>query len=244
MPQNDPAPVTPATDPVARRIMTIALGLIILWLAGVVSAIVFGLMDPSAPRTSTERALKVYESVVDSGEANPTVYAAYIRALTEAKQYNKAQQLINASIDADESTRAQILVEQARLHNARDRYDDAIATADDAIAQFEADWERLEASARERNVPFTQQRPIEHRQALILKAAAYMGLDKPAEALDVYTQYLEMWPADADVRTLRGDLYASQGDKDKAEEDYRESLRFIPDYEAALEGLDEIGATR
>jgi tetratricopeptide (TPR) repeat protein len=231
-------------DPVARRIISIALGLIILWLAGVVSALLFGMMDPTAPRTSTERALKVYESVVESGEANPTVYAAYIRALTEAGQYTRAQQLINASVDADESTRAQILVEQARLHNARNRHESAIETVDEALAQFEADWARIEAAAKERNVPVTEQRPIEHRQALILKAAAFDGLKQPDKALEIYSDYLEIWPADADVRTLRGDIYAEQGDNDQAEADYREALRYIPDYEAALEGLDTIGATR
>lgn len=238
------APPRLTDDPVVRRILRLAVGLVILFLATVVSALFFGLLNPSSPRTATERALNVYESAVEAGNANPAVYAAYTRALTEAGQYNRAQEVLNASQDATGTAKATLQVEQARLDLARDDYEDAIKSADVAIMQFAADRKKLEEVYKERGMPTPEDRPVEHRYALIIKAEAFAKLDRADDAIKVYSEYLKIWPVDSDVLTLRGDLYADTGDKGSAEKDYRAALQFVPDYEPALEGLDKIGAKR
>ncbi len=51
---------------------------------------------------------------------------------------------------------------------------------------------------------------------------------------------VEEQPRQASIRVLLGDVYAKAGDAEKAEEQYREALKYIPDYPDALEGLKRI----
>ncbi len=78
--------------------------------------------------------------------------------------------------------------------------------------------------------------------ALLIKAESQVELGDTKAALKSLDEYIEGKPTAADVLVRRADLLAETGDKKGAERDYRAALKFIPDDEAALAGLEKIGA--
>ena len=84
--------------------------------------------------------------------------------------------------------------------------------------------------------------PASWLPAVHLKGDALAMTGNDAAAIEAYTMYLNESPTDSDILIARGKLEAALGDKEAAERDFREALRFIPDYKPALDALEEIGA--
>ena len=86
--------------------------------------------------------------------------------------------------------------------------------------------------------------PASYSDAALAKAEALMASEDYSGAIKALDAYLKQKPADSDILVMRAQSKAKVGDKKGAEEDYRAALKYIPDYQPALEGLEQIGAAQ
>lgn len=233
-------------DVVVRRLTLASLGLLVLWLGGIVSALIFGLITPpESPRTSVERALMVYEAEVAAGATDPRMWADYAAALVTAGQYAKAEQIITQGLKAASEGRSLIAVERARLAFERERFSEAIELADETIALAEAEVKAVKEGRVAAGQPAVEpDAPPSLGRAILIKAKAYREMDDLSAAIAQYDEYLDRWPTAANIYVERARLKAETGDLAGAEADYRFALTYVPDYPDAFEGLDAIGADR
>lgn len=236
-----PAGPSRSADPVVKRLGLLALLLVVVWLSGVVTALLTGVLSSDAPRTGVERALGVYEAQIEAGAMTAEKWADYINILTNAGQYGQAQQTIEAALAAVPESASLIMLEQARLHVARGDFEAGIVAAEDTIAAARVELDALKAEAAKKGVPFPQERLEQEEDAVLLTAEVHEELGDTARAIDSYTTFLGYQPTAANIYVRRGDVRAEAGDTSGAETDYREALRFVADDPAALAGLEKIG---
>jgi tetratricopeptide (TPR) repeat protein len=229
-------------DPVVRRLTFVALGLVLLYLLTITSALVLGVLGASAPKTVVERDVQYYEALTMQDPTDTAVWLEYITALIEDGQYMKAQDVIDRATAAiDQSGTEDFSIAQAQLYFARGDYEQCTALADEIRSTLKAWYEESKATpgtAEAKGEPINDN----YYLALVVKAEAQIALGDDEGAIDTLTLYLDDNPTAADVYVRRGDLRASAGDIAGAEADFREALRYIPDDAAALEGLRRIGA--
>lgn len=233
-------------DPMVRRLALIGAGMLILWLAGILSALVFGLLTPSdVPRTAAERSLMVYESALEeTTSVDPLVWADYAKALTAAKQYSRSQSVINNAMKAVKSKKSAVMLEQARLYVDRGDWSKALEWVKKTEAEIEKEIEKERKAQEAQGILTDPAKPRASKELYLVKADALVGKGDEKAAIAAYDEHLELYPTSADVYVLRGDLKAEAGDKAGAEEDYRECLKYIPDFQPAIDGLEKIGAAR
>ena len=235
------------SDPVVRWLTLAIFGVIILWLAGMLSAMMFGLLTPAkAPRTSTEAQLLTLSGQVDSGKATPQVYSQYVSVLIDAGQYSRAQESLNTALRGAKTDKSYLYAQQARLALAQKDYQGAVQAADKTMAEAQKELKAF----MDENVRNNRRRdagakvPESYATAALAKAEALMGSKDFANAVKAYDIYLKQSPTDSDVLVRRALAKIQTGDKSGAAADFREALKFIPDYQPALDGLKQIGAAQ
>lgn len=229
-------------DPTVRRLALVAAGLLVLYLATVVSALVMGVIGRPGPTTRIERDIAAYEAQVMESPEDVSLWARYVSALIESGQYMRAQDVIDrATAVVDQSSSQALLLAQAQLYYETGRYQEAVETADEVRDLLEAHYEQAKQTE---GTPESLGAPISdnYYAALLVKAEALVALGKTEEAVKALDLYLESKPADAAALIRRASLKEKLGDVSGAEEDYRAALRFVPDDPLALEGLKRIGA--
>ncbi len=241
------APARPSMfdDPLVRRMTFVAAGLVIVFLATVVGALVTGLLLPSGPRTLTEKEIAVAGEAVRAGSTDPEVWGTYIAALVDGGQYGRARSVIeDARRSIDDSGTAEIPLGEARLYSAQGQYERAIESVDEVKRILEADLEtRLASGGRIREAALLDGLHPNYDIAALLKAYALVELGRHEDAVDEFTIFLERNRGASDVLVDRGNANREAGDTAAAEADYREAMRFIPDMPQAVEGLESIGVT-
>jgi tetratricopeptide (TPR) repeat protein len=229
-----------------RAMGTFAVLMLIAFLATLISVLYFGLIGgESAPRTALERDVVVTESVVRSQEETPTAdnWQSYVLALIADNQHQRARQTI-AEVDAngavDQSRGANMLYCSAVLAHAQGRTDEALdlftEVMDVTLEAYTTELERPED-----DTPNWALAMGVHRNYLLSaldRANIYREQERWDEMLD---EYLEFEPRAANVLADRAHLKLQTGDREGAEADYREALRYVPDLPEALEGLQTIG---
>ena len=140
-----------------RGLIIAILGVTILWLAFLVSTVVWGLVTTSGPRTAVERSLGVYKAEVDRGTDDPQVWADYISALISGRQYALAESTVEEALGVVTDKTSLILAQQTRLYfesgdheAAIDAADATIAASDDEFARTKEDYEQRGISCHAR----------------------------------------------------------------------------------------------
>jgi len=234
-------------DPVTRWLIVTIFMLIALGLAAVLSALAFGMFNISgAPRTQVERDLAYYDAQIQSGKVNNQTVALYVDTLVRAGQLSKAQATLDQALKTAKSDRSYLFAEQAELSLASKKYEAALKSADKAMAEAKKELEAFKKrnleNKRKENAGAVM--PDSYTAAALAKATALVALKDHARAIKVYDAYLKIAPTDSDILVLRAESRVVTGDKKGAEGDYRAALKFIPDYQPALDGLNEIGASQ
>ena len=116
-------------------------------LAGIVSALVFGLFNTTgAPRTEVERQLDYYTSQVKSGKANSQTYALYVDTLVRAGQLSKAKQALDQALATAKTDKSYLLAERAQLQFIDKQYQATAISADQAMAEAEKELKAFMAN--------------------------------------------------------------------------------------------------
>lgn len=230
-------------DPMVRRMTWIAVGLVIVFLLLVLSALLTGVIGSTGPRTLAERELAVSRAAVESGSTNPDDWSAYIAALIENRQYGRAKSVIKQGRESvNDSQTADFALAEARLYRAQKKYEDAIDAADKAMKQIKSEHDKLVAAGG------PQSKTVEvlglddnYYDAALVKAYSYESLGEYDKAIEQFDIYIKKTAGAADILVDRGRAKIKTGDTAGAEDDFRTALKFIPNDPEALKGLDEIG---
>jgi len=248
--QESPSPVTEKhkgifRDPVVRAMSWTAVGLVILFLITVISALATGVLAPSGPRTLAEKEVAVTGEAVRAGSTDPAVWGEYIAALIADGQYTRASSVIaegRASIE--DSQTAEFTLADARLYHAQKKYQDAIDSADAAMKQMQDYWDgQVEQGGMAAVTAQSDGLPDNYYSALLLKAYSLEELGDWDGAIAVFDLYLTDEPTAADILIDRGNAKIEAGDTSGAEDDFRAALQYIPDSTEALQGLETLGVT-
>lgn len=237
-------------DRVVRSMAFWVGALIIVLLSAVLSALYFGLIGGNpAPRTALQRELMAWESVTSTLDEAATAdqWQSFVLTLIADSQYQRAQGVI-AQVDAqskiDQTRGANMLYCTAVLQSARGRDDEALETFGKVMERTRVEYEKELASKDVDSPNWAKAVGLHdnHYFSALERAKILRDQEKWKEALEMLDVYLEERPQEAGVLVDRAYLKVQLGDRSGAESDYREALRFVPDFPEALEGLQEIGA--
>jgi tetratricopeptide (TPR) repeat protein len=220
---------------------------VILALVALLSALVFGFFNvKETPRTQVERDITYYSGLIEAGDATTEVVASYVDALRRAGQRSRAQETLDKALESAKSGRSFLLAEQARLYLADKRYKDVVEVADQAMTEADAELKAFMKANEEANRKATAgaRMPTSYSTAALAKASALVAQEDYAGAIEAYDAHLEISPIDSDILCLRAQAKVETGDAEGAAEDFRAALKYIPDYQPALDGLEQIGESQ
>jgi tetratricopeptide (TPR) repeat protein len=221
----------------------VAFAMVTLYIAGVLGAIVFGLVGSSTPRTAVERQLQELESTTRGGDKSPETWARYIDTLVYAGRITEAKRAIaNAKKVVDQSDGAEITLAEARMYFAQKDYKKAIATADAAAAIIDKKYQVQSKSTKLPNKAVSFGINPNFWEARLLRANAYEALGDDANALKDYNDFLKNDATASDVLILRAKLKLRMNDPKGAAADFKAALVYDPTNQEALDGLKKIGA--
>jgi len=237
----------PSRDPLVTALIWVIFTVVILTLVTVVYAMVGGVFGTGAPRTMGEKKIMAARAQIDAGSKDRYHWLAYIIALTDDGQYGEAQEWIDKGKKQlkDQDIYADMLYMQANLYLAQGKSDQALETADAAVKQIQDRYEQGKVEFQKSGNPdpaYSFGLVDTYWELLLLKAEVYESRRDWKLALSAYDEYLESEKTAATVQAQRGMVKEQLGDKEGAEADYRETLKFIPDNRDALAGLKRIGA--
>ncbi len=196
------------------------------------------LVAPKVPRTALERNIMQLETIVEQYPQSPHAWSDYIHSLVDAGLFSRAAKTIEAA-RSSVGTAAAVSIEEARLLHAQGDIGGAKAVLETALVQAQADYDRALAEAAAKGLAAAP-KPVDLVAGHLLRAAVTRDLGDLQAAIDSYTRILDLDRTKADIRAARGEAYLDLGDAASARDDFEETLRFIPDFEPALEGLKRV----
>jgi tetratricopeptide (TPR) repeat protein len=238
------------TDPLVRRMGWAGAFMLVAFLATIVGALFFGILDPPAPRTAVERDLSIAQAKIESNEASatPEDWYNYATGLIATEQYSKAQRILDTARanEIEDPTKQYLGLAQVRLDLARKEYERAIEHADEAMRALETQYaiekERFEAT-QQGSAMLAEGLAGNYDRLRLSKAEALEELGRFDEAIVDLNGYLENNERAADILVWRGDLKARTGDTSGAIADYEAASTFMPGDEALVAKLEKLGAS-
>lgn len=194
--------------------LTWAVGALILVVGGLIVLSVIS--EPAAPRTSAERDLAKYESLVKEKPNDVVAQAGMGAALLRTGSYERAIEHLEKAIKLDPKSRYYVVLAEA--HEASGDTKSAISTLKTAQKRNEKD-----------------------DQAWYAEGKIYFDHEDYAKAIGPFNRTVELEPGASDVHYLLGQALEELGKREAAIDSYREAVRFLPDYQEALVALERLG---
>lgn len=234
------------SDPVVRRMVYIASGLVIVFLLVIASALITGVATPTGPRTLAEHEVAVSGAAVDAGTNDVGIWGDYIAALISDRQFARASRIIaEGRASLDDSKTAEFSLAEARLYTGQKQYQNAITAAEKTKKQVK---DAYDAQIAQGGVVASTAKlsgmPENYYNAVLVEAEAYRSLKDWKNAIAQYDAYIKANGGASDILIDRGNVKIEAGDNAGAEKDFKEALRFVPDDAEALAGLKKIGAAQ
>lgn len=234
-------------DPIVRRLAWVGAAMLVAFLATVVSALAFGVINSPVPRTAVEQELAVAETRIGAGDADAKDWYDYISALISSKQYTKAKRMIQTAQAGgfDDPAQQYLLVAQVRLDLARGDYEEAIGNSEVAMRALEAQLKvekELYEKTKKPSTMIADGLGDNYDSLRLNRAEAFEKLGRLDEAIAMLDDYLAENAVAADVLVWRGDMKVAAGDTAGAIVDYKAASVFMPGDEALLKKLEGLGA--
>lgn len=219
-------------DPWVRRAGFVAVGLVILYLVFVISAILVGVLASDQPKTAAERDLTVYKKMIDAGSVEEKYWAGYADALVDLGQYGRAQEVLDQAEEvgvADVRVRL-LYVVQTQLFYDTEKYESAIETGREGMKllsdQRDADQKALAGGGDPTSLTATGL-PDSYWALLSLIAQSYEKLGQDEDVLEALNFYIDNEPFASDMLEWRGDVYSRMGKSAEALADWNQAVRFV-----------------
>ena len=222
-----------AKDPMVGILWVLIAGVIIAILAFVVSALVMGYIGTSrGAQNRTQADLSRSEAEWKQQKDQPYYWSRYIDTLASAKQYSKAQDLINQmSKEFAKTDTYDYYAEasQANLYFAKKDYEGAIKQAEKAQDLMNTAYQKLLKKDIMPNKAKAYGISSNYGEMELLRAGCYTELGKTDEAINILKAYLTSSPNEAGVWFDLGNAYVKAGNKDEARKAFDKALKFMPD---------------
>lgn len=222
---------------------------IVLILVVLLYGLVAGVINPPAPRTAEEFMLVRAKSMVEAAPTNGQYWADYVDVLVKRGADRQAEEIIGQARESVGTDPSILLVNNAelRLLLAQDRNEEVLTISDKFLKQ-DADLmvkQLADYAAKGINAPadFNKARTAVTIDTLSLRSLAAVALKRYDVAIETLEPALELDPYAADLATFLGNVYLLKGDAaslELARNSFNYALAFIPDSEAALDGLAEV----
>lgn len=230
-------------DPVAWWLKVAILIMIATALTGVLYALLVGVINPQTPRTLFEARLVTLRNVVETVPESGKARRDYVQALLANDRRSDA--LAQAELAKKQLKDLDIVfgeLAEIDVYWQDKDYDRVVELASAAYANETKRREEYVAKRQKevniKNIDIPVQ-PLVDLLVYEARAAAAGGdFDRAAKSL---TAALKLDPQAADLLVLRGTAYRELGQADKARADYEQALEFIPDFQPALDGLEQLG---
>lgn len=231
-------------DQVVGRLRIAILLMVALILLGVVYVFVSGVIAPTGPRTALEARLLLSEDAVirnpESGEARFDFIVSAAAVGRDAKALEAAEvakkQLKGLQLPYAYLAEASVHFGNGDYAKALSVLDAGIVVNDKVAADVAAEYAKKKIDIKPEELAKTT-----GVRLLMLKAQSLARLDRPEDSLQALSAALSADPQAADILSLRAATYAQLGRLDEARADYRQALKFVPDYPQALSGLESLG---
>ncbi len=201
------------------RWMVAAVIILIIAIVGVGALLVFSVFaekDP-LPISAVERDIILYQDKVAKNPQDPQAYGSLAQAYLAAERYPEALAEANRLIKLQPKNLGGLYLRGLALRLTGD-YDGALEAYDAVLALVPTEAEAM------------------YQKSVVMRAKGDLdGAQKYLQAAVAAN------PMASDVRVQLGAVYESKGQKEKAVEQYREALRYVPDYAPALEALRRLG---
>lgn len=235
-----------AADSTNRWLVVGIFGVVILLLTFLLYGLIAGVLNPPAPRTAVEFAMQRAEATIQAKPESGRDWADYALLLYKTGDKAKAKATIkkarkvlkNNSLVYVNNAEIEILLREGK--NA-----EALKAADAELKYDAEERKKLDIERAKRGVKM----PVEYQRemnkvtidTLVMKARAQSALKKYDDAITSLAYAIYADPQAADVIVMRGELFLKVGNKEAAKNHFVEALKFIPDYEPALNGLKRLG---
>lgn len=225
--------------------LQVAIALVIITgLAGLAYLLIGGIIDPPAPRTALEAQLIAVRQAAETNPESGEVWADYVTALTAVGRMTEAhRQLENGRKLLAGDQLLLLNIQGVNLLNAEERYEEALALADENVKLEAEERAKLIKKETEKGV-FVDPKlygPEIVTEMHLSRATAAAGLQQWETAIESLSVALEYSPRAADLYFLRGDARMRSNDTEGAIADFKQSLRFDPEFEAARVALEKAG---
>jgi tetratricopeptide (TPR) repeat protein len=230
-------------DPLTKRLV-LASGVLVLLIIALTAAVVYvGAQSRTVPRTQVERNLMVARQQTQTTPKDPNAWISLASAATQAEKYDEAGNAISALQQLTSQAvvpllRGDLAVAKGDLSGARGYYAKA-------VEQGKKDVNTEKDKAAEAGVSPSQVKPSE---AMVMAYLALGRLDMEAKdygsAIKNLKAAVASDPTAADSLAALGDAEAAAGQTKAAEGSYKNALKFIPDYQPALDGLKRLQGGR
>lgn len=232
-------------DPVVATLWILITGVIIAILAFVVGALIFGYLGSSRGAQTRQQAdLYRNESEWKSQKDSPKAWSAYAEALIAAKQYSKAQDILNQALTKfaktdtydyyAQCTQAVLYFEKKDYQAAIDQATKVQGLMSDAY-QKELKKKELPNKAKAYGISDN------YGQMQLLQASAYEELGKDDQVISLLKTYLKANPREGGVYYDLGRAYVRTGDKEKARKAFDTALKFLPDDPEVMKAKAKLG---
>jgi len=198
-------------DPLVRTMGWAGAFMLVAFLATIVGALFFGILDPPAPRTAVERDLAIAASKIESNEASATSedWYDYADALVASGRYSKADRVIQAARSGgfEDPAKQYFGLVETRLAIARGDFELALKESETAMkaleSQLRVEEEAYEATKRP-SVMIAEGLGENYQTLQLLRAEAFEALERYGEAVGELDAYLEKNTRAADILVWRG----------------------------------------
>ncbi|HDP69627.1 MAG TPA: tetratricopeptide repeat protein [Actinobacteria bacterium] len=195
----------------------VGLVVLILVFAGMVVKSAF--FSKEVPRTAAERDIFLYEGQVERNPKDPLARVNLGMTYFQIGQEGKAIKEFEKAVSLD-SNYAEPHYHLAVIYERKGEIDNAL-----------------------RELKKTVELDSKHDFACYLLGKIYLEQDKYEEAIKVLEKCVELKPVSADAHYALGSAYEKNGQKDLAINEYKETLKYIPNHEEAKKALKRLTAS-
>ncbi len=223
-------------DPIVGWMTLVSILLVLVVVVATGSIVFFLLGMRGAPRTAVERQV-VSAEVAASAEPTDKNLQALGYAYLSAGRYRDALSAASRGRKAKDSSIFDLLEgDVLRMQGDHER---AVKMYEKAAKRNEAEVKKEVEALAKRGI-FSPVSRTTYVSIMIGKGESLVELRRPKEALAAFEDAVKHESTNAYALTRVGDLNAELGKAKDAREAYKEALRFIPDYERALDGLENV----
>lgn len=220
-------------DPVVAWMTLLSILLMLVVAAATVAVVIFLLGMRGAPRTAVERVITASEAAV---QADPSAanYKELAYSYISAGRLSDARSAIRRGRRVKDGSMFDLA--EADILRMEEKYAQAVKLYEKAATRNAKEFEAEKKALEKRGIMAPAAR-TDYVSIMIGKGESLVALGRDKEALEAFKEAVKWEGTNAYALVRMGDLSRELGLAKEAKAAYDEALRFVPDYEQALDGL-------